>query len=478
MIEFSRKRMAGLPLQIAMLLCFSLMAIYWVRIAQFGGFSLEAFHIGLLCIITVTCASIYSPASIFRVLVYCAPWFLAYLAYLLFLVPAVAGTSGTVVLFKQALFVTGFLCIAAYFSRAPEPAKTLRRGALCGIVLYIAFTEYSAQLIGKSLLGATIDFLGSGSFKALIYGFFRPVFNSLEDGTELTFVASLTNSIAVSLLVLSVCFRIGYSKRGLDAAGSLVTILTLSLCLLLNARSVVLAALASIFIAFIIRLIAARAVSLTEMLYWCLAITALVGAAFVAIAFSTSAVDSIIDVFQFRDSSAESRLEQYEWAFGLIEEQLLVGHGYVETDSGYPIHNLFLSSWAYIGFAGFVLVVVFYIGLVVAWLRWLYFAVTKRSYWTLGVRLEWVAVLPVLPLFRVWISGAGGLPAYGEWIALGVFFGLVMRNESELLSRTKDPNTHSISGQPKIYSGSGRSSPAMLERRFSGRGCRRRVVRQ
>ena len=94
----------------------------------------------------------------------------------------------------------------------------------------------------RTLISAA-DFLGSGSFKALIYGFFRPVFNSLEDGSDLTFVASLTNSIAVSILVLSLCFRAGYRKRGVDAAGTMVMILTLLLGLLLNAGRLVKSAL-------------------------------------------------------------------------------------------------------------------------------------------------------------------------------------------------------------------------------------------
>lgn len=453
MRETFQIRSAGLPLQIAMLVCFSLMGIYWVRIAEFGGFSLEAYHLGLLFIIVVTCTSIYSPASVYRVLVFCAPWFLAYLAYLIVLTPALVGTSAAGLLLKQGLFVTGFLCIAAYFSRVSEPAGSLRIGAVFGIALYLAFTEFSAQLIGKSLLSAIAEFLGSGNFNALIYGFFRPVFNSLETGTELAFVASLTNSIAVSLLVLSICFRVGFRKPRMDVAGNFLTVLTLLLCLLLNARSVALAAVVSIALSFIIRIVAARGVSLRELLTWCLMGVAFVAATLIAGVFGSSAVDSVMGVFKFSDSSADSRLEQYSWAFGLIEERLLLGHGYLENETGYPIHNLFLSSWAYTGIVGFVLAVIFYVGLAVAWLRWLLQAVSKRGYWMLKVRLEWVAVLPVLPLFRIWISGAGGLPAYGEWIALGVFFGLVMRNETERARNSPDV-TQGLGLRSRSYYGS------------------------
>jgi hypothetical protein len=386
--------------------------------------------VGLLCVVLVTVMSVYTPAAMYRVLLRTAPWFLAYVVYLLFLVPALSGTQATGLLMKQALFVTGFLCIATYFSRVDDPSRSLRLGGIAGLLIYLAFTEFSAFVIGKSMLGAVAEFLTTGSYKALIYGFFRPVFNSLESGADLAFVASLTNSIAVSLLVLALCFRTGYRKSGLDVLGTGVMVVVLLFGLLLNSRSVVLAGIACMAFSFLFRLAAVRKVSLLELLYWCIAGLGAT-AALVAITMrDSSALDSILTAFTFEDNSAESRLNQFSWAFGLIEDSIFFGHGYVETDTGLPIHNLFLSSWAYTGLGGFLVVIVFYLGLLATWLRWLWMVVTIPRYWKLSVRAEWVAVLPILPLFRVWISGAGGLPAYGEWIALAVFVGLVMRNEA------------------------------------------------
>jgi hypothetical protein len=459
-----------------MLLCFSLMGIYWIRIAQIGGFSLEAYHLGLLCLIAVSAVSISTPVAMYRVVLYCAPWFLAYVAFLIVLLPALAGTPAFGLMLKQVLFVTGFLCIAAYFSRAPAPAGTLRRGALCGLGLYLIFTEYSAQLIGKSLAGAVIDFLATGSIRGVIYGFFRPLFNSLKDPSDLAFVASLTNSIAVSLLVLAICYRAGFNKRGVDLTGTALTIVVVLLGILLNARSVVLAALASIVAAAVARRAMARAVSMMEMLYWCVAGAMLASAGFVVTLHHSSAFDAIISAFEFNDNSAESRLQQYAWALGLIEEQLFVGHGYVETESGYPIHNLFLSSWAYTGLFGFVLVVGFYVGLLAMWLHWLYLVLTRHGFWTLNVRPEWVAVLPILPLFRVWISGAGGLPAYGEWIALGVFVGLTLRNEAGRTYRVLGPVRYSAGTRRGGRFSPGPALPAGSSRRYPGRKSEGRIA--
>jgi hypothetical protein len=131
-------------------------------------------------------------------------------------------------------------------------------------------------------------------------------------------------------------------------------------------------------------------------------------------------------------------LAQYEWAFSLINESPILGHGYALAESGLPIHNLFLSSWSYVGFIGFALVLIFYVSFIWVWLRWVFLVLTKPSYWILAARFEWVAVLPILPLFRVWISGGGGHFTFGEWIALGVFVGLLMRNEAVRWSIVED----------------------------------------
>lgn len=419
----------GGHVRLAMLVCFALMGIYWVRFAQIGAFSIEAYHVGVLLLVGATCASMYGAPAAIRVLACCAPWLLAYVAYLVLLLAAVSGTPGLSIWLKQLLFVTGFVCVASYFSRASKPEASLRRGGLWGIILFIAVTEYSARQIDKSLVTATTDFLASGNFQALIFNFFRPVFNSLEHGTELVFRASLTNSIAVSLLVLSICYRAGFRKSGIDFYGTSSFLLALFLCILLNSRSVVLAGVASLGLALLIRMAIVRAVSLTALLWCCVLTIALSILALVTAIHGASFLEAVLKAFQFSDKSTESRLFQYRWALDLIEKRLLLGHGYVETDGGHPIHNLFLSAWAYTGYTGFGLIVTFYIGLLYAWTRWLYLALTRPSFWVLRARLEWVAVLPVLPLFRVWVSGGGGHVAFGEWIALGVFFGLLMQNE-------------------------------------------------
>ena len=53
--------------------------------------------------------------------------------------------------------------------------------------------------------------------------------------------------------------------------------------------------------------------------------------------------------------------------------------------------------------------------------------VRESDFWKLDVAPEWVAVLPVLPMFRVQLSGSGSFTLV-EWFCLAVFFGLWVRN--------------------------------------------------
>jgi O-antigen ligase len=134
------------------------------------------------------------------------------------------------------------------------------------------------------------------------------------------------------------------------------------------------------------------------------------------------------DRFSFEDQSTASRVQQYEAAVVKIKEHPLIGNGYFELD-GKPIHNLFLSSWVHAGLAAFVLVLAFYLALLGRWLSILLTVITYPERWVIPIAFEWIAPLPILPLFRVWLSGDGGHLFLGEWLALSAFLGIVLAND-------------------------------------------------
>ena len=66
-------------------------------------------------------------------------------------------------------------------------------------------------------------------------------------------------------------------------------------------------------------------------------------------------------------------------------------------------------------------------------IRHVWMVLNRPSSWVLPIEPEWVAVLPILPLFRAQVSGGGAFTLI-EWSCLAFFFGLTARNR---LERTK-----------------------------------------
>jgi O-antigen ligase len=163
-----------------------------------------------------------------------------------------------------------------------------------------------------------------------------------------------------------------------------------------------------------------------------LALKGLVGVLAVGIAISMSTptpVGELLgDRFAFDDASAAARVLQFEAAIDRIEAHPITGSGFYEV-GGYTVHNLFLSAWMNAGIFAFLLVVCCYVFLVGRWMSFIWTLTTNRERWVLPLAPEWVAPLPLLPFFRVWLSGDGGNLFLGEWIAVAAFLGLMLAND-------------------------------------------------
>lgn len=412
-------------LALAMGTCMTLFTLHWPALLEIRGTSLQPYHFGGLFLIAVAALPLWRHVSI----VQAVPWVLPYLFHLVLLTPALVGTGRVSMLNRQIFYIAGFFAVAGFCLGSRSPAVVLRRGAILGILSFFLLIEYSAQQMGKSLTTAISGFLASGNMKALLAGFFRPVFNALEPPGEMAVTSALTNTVGGGLLILALCFRAGFRRERRDLVGSSVMLLTVLFLLFMNARSTVLAALGAMLLAFVVRVLRRRGIALGDLVFWGVATTFAVGFVYVAALYGKSIIDTVVTAFTFNDDSTEGRLNQFAWAVGLIEHAPVGGSGYIPTPSGRAIHNLFLSAWAYGGLFNFVLVVLFYGGLLWAWVRWLGLITTRHEYWTLDLRPEWVAALPILPLLRVWLSGDAGHLPFSEWVALGIFSGLVIRNE-------------------------------------------------
>lgn len=123
------------------------------------------------------------------------------------------------------------------------------------------------------------------------------------------------------------------------------------------------------------------------------------------------------------------RVVMYNNALLSINERVLFGYGIgkvIEDGAGNysRVHNLFLASWVESGLAGFLLSTAWYISIVF----YLFNEIRNFSLWESTIPKEWVMALPILPLFRVLVSGGGGFTLY-EWLFLAVFFGIILGGE-------------------------------------------------
>jgi O-antigen ligase len=134
----------------------------------------------------------------------------------------------------------------------------------------------------------------------------------------------------------------------------------------------------------------------------------------------------------------------FEQAVLLIEEQPVRGAGlgtevHISSGKEHRVHNVFLSSWLEMGILGLLTSLAYYLALLTAWGTFIARIVLSPSRWRLRAQPEWVAVLPVLPMMRVLLSGSGAFTLV-EWFCLALFFGLLAKNESQRSSAPRpDP---------------------------------------
>ncbi|MER8376490.1 O-antigen ligase family protein [Mesorhizobium sp. M1406] len=409
-------------------LLIALMSVQWAPIAKTAGFSVQVAYLGIILLIMLTLASAGMRRGFVAVLRRNASWLVPYAVYLLLLTLALYGSPGQNMAPRQIFYLTGALCLSAFIVQSRDPGRTLRTGAGIGISLFILVIEIIARDVGLSWYVALQHFLTTGDFDFIVYGFFRAVFNAYSDGEDLAVAAALKNGVAVSIFVMSLIFRIGYGRRGADWIGVGLTLLALFLILMLNTRSVLIVAGVSMLLAGLLRSATRHDESTAALVMkMALAIMLVLGTVLIFLT-DNPVVGMISDRFAFEDASTENRVAQYGWALQMIEHNLLLGNGYTEHD-GRLIHNLFLSAWVQAGLVAFFLVASFYLAVAGIWVAFVFKVTCNPQRWVLPLPFEWVAMLPILPLFRVWLSGDAGHLFLGEWVALATFFGCILRND-------------------------------------------------
>jgi len=403
------------------------MCIQWVTLGSLGPFSVKLPYLMLSLAMIYAASSAARIAACWQFVRQNVVWIAPFSTYLVLLTIALYGSDGQNMSLRQIFYMLGGVAFAGSLAMARDVRSIVRIGGGMAIALFVVTIEILARSIGLSWLDAITEFVRSGDLQFVIYKFFRPVFNSLDPSADVTVVASQKNAIAVCVLTAALLFRSGSRRASRDIIGMGVLGAALVLLLLLNTRSVLIVAGMSLVLTILMSAVM-RPAQRTGLLLKGLAAIAIVGAAVGYTQVETPALDTMSDRFSFDDQSTASRVAQYEAAVQKIQEHPVIGSGYFELD-GRPIHNLFLSSWVHAGLAAFLLVLAFYFALLGRWFSILFSIISYPERWVLPIAFEWIAPLPILPLFRVWLSGDGGHLFLGEWLALSAFLGIVLAND-------------------------------------------------
>lgn len=441
------------------------MCIQWVTLGSVGPFSVKLPYLTLGLAILYAASSERRLAACLQFMRQNAAWLAPLAIYLVLLTAALFGSHGQNMPLRQAFYLPGVIAVAGCLAVSRNIPAILRLGSALALAFFIVAVEVMARSIGLSWSDAIAGFF-QGDLQFVVYKFFRPVFNALDPNGDITVVASQKNGIAVCVLVAALLFRSGSARPWLDLTGIAVLGLALFLLVLLNTRSVLIVTGVSILVAIAVSAVV-RPAQLSVLMLKALAAGAIIVLAVGYAEPETAASDTMSERFAFEDQSTSGRMQQYEAAAEMIAAHPFAGNGYFELD-GRPIHNLFLSAWVHAGLAGFLLVVAFYVALLAKWIGFLWKIARQPGRWVLPIAVEWIAPLPILPLFRVWLAGDGGHLFLGEWVAVAAFFGLVLAND--LRSRTVVTRRAAGAMRGAPAPASGRPAQALADRSATARG--------
>ena len=407
----------------------ALLPLGWITLFKAGGFSVTLAYVPALALIAILPLRPVQLRGLGPVLSGFGFWLLPYAIYLPLLYIALAGSEAQGMPFRQVFFVTAAVACAVALSVHRDAAALCRAGGAGALILVVIVIEVLAWRVGLSWLDAITRFVTSGDLNFVIYGFFRSVFNALNPDDAESVAASVKNGVAVAVFTSLVLFRAGFSGAARDRTGSIVTLLVFGLLVMLNTRSVLLMAIAAMPLVSVMSAVRRGGVTVAGSLG--LMGACLIGLVTLSYVLTSDSVvlSTLFDRFSFDDNSTGARTEQMRWAMARIDTAIWSGSGYAEV-GGHPVHNLFVAAWMHAGLPAFLLVVTFYIGLVVTWVRFGLQIVLRPATWALRLRPEWIAVLPLVPMFRVWLSGDAGHMNYIEWVAVGLFMGALAANRA------------------------------------------------
>ncbi|WP_424934312.1 hypothetical protein [Amaricoccus macauensis] len=286
----------------------------------------------------------------------------------------------------------------------------LSRAALWGIGSIALALLASSLLTNVNLIAVFTDYLISGNRTRFIYQGMRTVFNAFTfQLSDFGYVASQINALANTVALYAIMVFMNDGENGTSPVLKAVALFCLAVAFVLFSAS------ANLVIVFFLICLGLRAT--TRAPQFVRAIFPLLVVALMILAFGpvTEFLGGNLDA---DTDSRGARLGQYNYAFGVISENLWGGIGYSEF-GGFTVHNWALFSWAAAGYAAFMIVCLIYLVLMLSTVQ--YAAVIRKS-------TDVILAVLLLMVIRTAVGGGGGIPTGSAIVASAVIVGLMERH--------------------------------------------------
>lgn len=246
-----------------------------------------------------------------------------------------------------------YVVTAIVFSMLAKNSAELALLGRVGMISSAIFITASAASVNINFPVEYVDRLINYSYGDMLSRFYRPIFNGLSGGGELTYDIKGTrrNQLSSSLLVLMffviVAYRSGHRSAVFKWLDGALVIFALSLLLTMFARSTVVILVLAVLVSFL----NIRRVSTGTIITAALVFISLLG----LFVFFTSYSDfgSSVNERLFEDTvSYEYRASQWLDFGGAGVDQLMFGGGLFVPVGGSTLHNILLANWAAAGLIG------------------------------------------------------------------------------------------------------------------------------
>jgi hypothetical protein len=288
----------------------------------------------------------------------------------------------------------------------------LHQIGLWALVSLLGFIELSALLVRVDLFTGLIDYLITQNRGAMLYGVMRPSFNAfVQTSTDLSYVGAVINSLASSLVLLSllIFMREGEADKGSSLLAKGISIFGLIFASILFSSSAMLVILA--FACAYLLEIMRRGGPTARVL---VPVTGIAVVILLAIPAGTFIMENIAE----DTASRSSRLDQYIYALNAISSHAMLGIGFFLIDNN-PVHNWPLFSWSTSGLFAFLTVISVYLLLTLSGLR-------AARYLRKGAPV--IFGLWAIVIVRTSFGGGGGVPTGAAIGAMAALLGLLERH--------------------------------------------------